>query len=118
MPQVAIDIALPRTRLGKISESTTQLKGASDKVNAPVGTSIAVKVSGVASGRCSSGTSENGQPPWRSCPVIRIERRVNVCVSQKAATVQSVIQPQMKTLLRMASESLVIPASWTELARR
>ena len=42
--QVAIDIALPRTRLGKISESTTQLKGASVKVNAPVGTNIAARV--------------------------------------------------------------------------
>ena len=61
--QVAIDMAFPRTRLGNISESTTQDSGASVNVNAPVGTNMAAEVKTAASGRCSSRTSADGQTP-------------------------------------------------------
>ena len=41
-------------------------------------------------------------------PQIRIERRLNFCVSQNATTVQRVIQTSMYTLLSIAS-GLVTP---------
>ena len=64
-------------------------------MNAPVGTNMAASVN---TGRQLVREFRNISRCPQAMPIvpqIRIERRLNFCVSQKAMTVQSVIQPSM-----------------------
>src|SRR6516162_5649335 len=104
-------MALPRTRLGYSSDSTTQLSGASVRVNAPVGTNMAANVKAVGSLKAKFRNINTWPQAIASVPTIRIGRRPNCRVSQKAMIVHNVIQTVMITLLRMASGAVVKPAS-------